>query len=94
MAVSGDVAIEVARLPAASQLATSGVRAGTLPPGKVIRFESHTPYGVENPDYERIAEWMAGHKIRPIGEAWEIYVRQVEGSPDAARLTYIFYRIK
>lgn len=64
--------------------AVTDIRAGTLPGGPVASIEYVGPFGETASGHKALTEWINDQSARPVGDSWEIYLRDPKTATDSA----------
>lgn len=88
-----DAAIPVASAPPAPAGGEAGIRFGRTYAGPAIRATHKGPYAGLAATHLKIAAWLAAYGIERNGDPWEVYVSDPARTPEAERVTLIYYPV-
>ncbi len=89
-----EAAIPVASAAAAPAEGEAGIRFGRTYAGPAIRATHKGPYAGLAATHLKIAAWLAAYGIERDGDPWEVYVSDPARTPEAERVTLIYYPIE
>lgn len=89
-----DAAIPVAGADAATPAAEDGIRLGRTYAGPAIRATHKGAYGDLVDTHRKVAAYLAAHGIERNGDPWEVYVSDPARTPDAQRVTEVYYPVQ
>ncbi|MGH7129388.1 MAG: GyrI-like domain-containing protein, partial [Planctomycetaceae bacterium] len=89
-----DAAIPVRGITADTPRSEDGVRLGTTQGGAVIRAAHRGSYRFLGRTHEKIAAYLAAHRIERNGDAWESYVSDPTRVAEPELVTYVYYPVK
>jgi len=70
------------------------VKIGTTYGGKSLRVVHRGPYGTLDQTYEKIAAYMAAHRLEPNGRSWEHFVTDPGEVAEADLVTHVYMPVK
>lgn len=88
-----DAAIPVRGVSEDTPRAEGNVRLGETWGGPVVRGRHIGSYRTLAETHEKIAAWLAVHGVARAGDAWEAYVSDPTRTPEAERITDVYYPI-
>jgi effector-binding domain-containing protein len=89
-----DAAIPVRGASAETPRSEEGVRLGRTQGGAVVRASHIGSYRFLSRTHEKVAAYLAAHRIERNGDAWESYVSDPTRVAEDELLTYIYYPVK
>jgi effector-binding domain-containing protein len=89
-----DAAIPVRGASEETPRSEEGVRLGRTQAGAVVRASHIGSYRFLGRTHEKIAAYLAAHRIERNGDAWESYVSDPTRVAEDELLTYIYYPVK
>jgi effector-binding domain-containing protein/uncharacterized protein YndB with AHSA1/START domain len=89
-----DAGIPVGNVTAATPRAEGNIRLGESHAGPAIRVTHRGSYATLVETHRRIAAWLAAYGVARAGDAWEVYVSDPARTPEAERVTLIYYPVE
>jgi uncharacterized protein YndB with AHSA1/START domain len=89
-----DAGIPVQGLTAATPRAENGIRLGPSYAGPAVRTTHRGAYDTLAETHRKVAAWLAAYDIERNGDPWEVYVSDPARTPEAERVTLIYYPVR